>query len=261
MVCNNILEAIGHTPIIRLNKMNKPGNAEVLVKFEGLNVGGSIKTRTAFNMIRQAEKEGLINKDTIIVEPTSGNQGIGLALVGAVRGYKVVIIMPDSVSEERRKLVKNYGDLLLMWFDVPHTITKEQSLRLNKLVKEYQPDCLINSRIGNGAYDYVSLGDNEIPPSKEEWEKLSRVDTDNVNYQSIDGFKPSKYGLYESACTLNDSWGFCYRDHNWKSPEELYKNKKHLNDLGINYLINVGPDHLGRIPEPSIEILKRASEF
>ena len=117
MVCNNILEAIGHTPIIRLNKMNKPGNAEVLVKFEGLNVGGSIKTRTAFNMIRQAEKEGLINKDTIIVEPTSGNQGIGLSLVGAVKGYKTIIIMPDSVSEERRKLVRHYGAEVILVHD------------------------------------------------------------------------------------------------------------------------------------------------
>ena len=109
MIYNNVLEALGHTPMIRLNRMNKPGNAEVLVKFEGLNVGGSIKTRTAYNMIKNAEKQGLINKDTIIVEPTSGNQGIGLALVGAVRGYKTVIIMPDSVSEERRKLVEHYG--------------------------------------------------------------------------------------------------------------------------------------------------------
>ena len=109
MICNNILEAMGNTPVIRLNRMVDEDSAEVLVKFEGLNVGGSIKTRTAYNMILKAEKEGKINKDTIIVEPTSGNQGIGLALVGAVRGYKTVIIMPDSVSEERRKLVKHYG--------------------------------------------------------------------------------------------------------------------------------------------------------
>lgn len=109
MICNNVLEAIGHTPIIRLNHMNKPDSAEVLVKFEGLNVGGSIKTRTAFNMIKRAEENGIITKDTIIVEPTSGNQGIGLALVGAVKGYRTIIIMPDSVSEERRKLVKHYG--------------------------------------------------------------------------------------------------------------------------------------------------------
>ena len=115
MIYDNVLEAIGHTPMLRLNKMNKPGNAEILVKFEGLNVGGSIKTRTAYNMIRKAEKEGKINQDTIIVEPTSGNQGIGLALVGAVRGYKTIIIMPDSVSEERRKLVKHYGaDVILI---------------------------------------------------------------------------------------------------------------------------------------------------
>lgn len=109
MIYNNILEAMGHTPMIRLNKMVKKGSAEVLVKFEGLNVGGSIKTRTAYNMISHAEKEGLIGENTIIVEPTSGNQGIGLALVGAVKGYKTIIIMPDSVSEERRKLVTHYG--------------------------------------------------------------------------------------------------------------------------------------------------------
>ena len=109
MIYNTILDAMGHTPIIRLNRMNKPGNAQVLVKFEGLNVGGSIKSRTAYNMILAAEEKGLIREDTIIVEPTSGNQGIGLALVGAVRGYKTIIIMPDSVSEERRKLVRHYG--------------------------------------------------------------------------------------------------------------------------------------------------------
>ena len=109
MIYDNILAAVGHTPIIRLNKMVGPDSADVLVKFEGLNVGGSIKTRTAYNMIVDAEKKGLINKDTIIVEPTSGNQGIGLALVGAVRGYRTIIIMPDSVSEERRKIVNHYG--------------------------------------------------------------------------------------------------------------------------------------------------------
>lgn len=117
MICNNILDAMGHTPMIRLNRMNKPGNAQILVKFEGLNVGGSIKTRTAYNMIKAAEKEGRINKDTIIVEPTSGNQGIGLALVGAVRGYKTIIIMPDSVSEERRKLVNHYGAEVILIHD------------------------------------------------------------------------------------------------------------------------------------------------
>ncbi len=109
MIYDNILQAVGHTPLIRLNRMPEPGSAEILVKFEGLNVGGSIKTRTALHMIEQAEQAGLLNPDTVIVEPTSGNQGIGLALVGAVKGYRTVIIMPDSVSEERRKLIRHYG--------------------------------------------------------------------------------------------------------------------------------------------------------
>ena len=117
MICDSILDAMGNTPIIRLSRMCDDDCAEVLVKFEGLNVGGSIKTRTAYNMIVDAEKKGLINADTVIVEPTSGNQGIGLALVGAVRGYKTVIIMPDSVSEERRKLVKHYGAEVILIHD------------------------------------------------------------------------------------------------------------------------------------------------
>lgn len=115
MICNNILEALGKTPLIKLNKIADPEGADIYVKFEGLNVGGSIKTRTAYNMIKKAEEAGLLNKDSIIVEPTSGNQGIGLALVGAVKGYKTRIIMPDSVSEERRKLVRHYGaDVILV---------------------------------------------------------------------------------------------------------------------------------------------------
>ncbi len=117
MVYENILEAIGHTPLIRLHKMTAPDSAEVLVKFEGLNVGGSIKTRTAYNMILDAEKRGVINKDTVIVEPTSGNQGIGLALVGAVRGYRTLIVMPDSVSAERRKLMEHYGAEVILVHD------------------------------------------------------------------------------------------------------------------------------------------------
>ncbi len=117
MIYNNILEAIGNTPILRLSHMAGEDCAQILVKFEGLNVGGSIKTRTAYNMICEAEKQGRITKDTIIVEPTSGNQGIGLALVGAVRGYQTKIIMPDSVSEERRKLVEHYGAEVILVHD------------------------------------------------------------------------------------------------------------------------------------------------
>ncbi|MCL1813132.1 MAG: cysteine synthase A [Treponema sp.] len=117
MICSNILDSIGNTPIIRLNRMAGPGDAEVLVKFEGLNVGGSVKTRTACNMILEAEKLGLLKPDSIICEPTSGNQGIGLALVAAVRGYKAVVVMPDSVSGERRKLIEQYGAEVILRHD------------------------------------------------------------------------------------------------------------------------------------------------
>ncbi len=117
MIFDNVLAAMGQTPMIRLNKMADPNGAQILVKYEGLNVGGSVKTRTAYNMIKKAEAEGKIRPDTIIVEPTSGNQGIGLALVGAVYGYRTVIIMPDSVSEERRKLVRHYGAEVILIHD------------------------------------------------------------------------------------------------------------------------------------------------
>lgn len=109
MIYDNVLDAVGNTPLIRLNKMTGPEDAEILVKFEAVNIGGSVKTRTAKNMIEAAEEKELIHPGTIIVEPTSGNQGIGLALVGAVRGYKTIVIMPDSVSEERKKLMEHYG--------------------------------------------------------------------------------------------------------------------------------------------------------
>ena len=117
MIYNNILEAIGNTPLIKLNHIVPEGAADVFVKNEGLDVGGSIKTRTALNMIERAEKEGKLNKDSIIVEPTSGNQGIGLALIGAVKGYRTIIVMPDSVSHERSMLVKHYGAEVVLIHD------------------------------------------------------------------------------------------------------------------------------------------------
>jgi len=117
MIYSNILDAMGHTPMVQLNHMVPAGAARVLVKYEGLNVGGSVKTRVAYNMIKDAEKRGVLNKDSIIVEPTSGNQGIGLALVGAVLGYKVRIIMPDSVSIERKKIMQHYGAEVVLIHD------------------------------------------------------------------------------------------------------------------------------------------------
>ena len=156
MISNNILEVIGHTPLIRLNRMVDEDSAEILVKFEGLNVGGSIKTRTAYNMIITAEREGLINKDTIIVEPTSGNQGIGLALVGAVRGYKTVIIMPDSVSCERRMLVQHYGaEVKLVHDDGNIGECIEECLRTAQRMKEENPNVYIPQQFENKANPLV----------------------------------------------------------------------------------------------------------
>ena len=152
MICNNILEAMGNTPVIRLNRMVEEGSAEVLVKFEGLNVGGSIKTRTAYNMILKAEEDGLINKDTIIVEPTSGNQGIGLALVGAVKGYKTKIIMPDSVSEERRKLVRHYGAEVILIHDAGNIgACIEECLQTALNMKKENPNVFVPQQFENPA--------------------------------------------------------------------------------------------------------------
>ncbi len=152
MICNTILDAMGNTPIIRLQHMTGAEDAEILVKFEGLNVGGSIKTRTAFNMIKDAESKGLLHENTIIVEPTSGNQGIGLALVGAVRGYKVKIIMPDSVSEERRKLVQQYGaQVILVHDDGNIGLCIEECLELALKMKAEDPNVFVPQQFENPA--------------------------------------------------------------------------------------------------------------
>ncbi len=152
MICNTILDAMGDTPVIRLNHFTGPDDAQILVKFEGLNVGGSIKTRTAYNMIKDAEKRGLLSSDSIIVEPTSGNQGIGLALVGAVLGYNVKIIMPDSVSEERKKLVEHYGAEVILIHDegnIGHCI--EQCLELALKMKAEDSNVFVPQQFENPA--------------------------------------------------------------------------------------------------------------
>lgn len=157
------------------------------------------------------------------------------------------ICFEEKIKPQVQEILTGYGDLCLIWFDVPHTISKAQSLELNALVKRYQPDCLINSRIGNGAYDYVSLGDNEYPTE-------FRPD-ENLDPNSLHGFKVSPYGLYETAGTLNSSWGFKYYDQNWITSAEISQRRERLNSLGVNYLLNVGPDALGRIPSFSAEAL------
>ena len=140
----------------------------------------------------------------------------------------------DKIVPQVRELLTNYGELALIWFDTPQTISPEQSRELYDMVRRYQPQCLVNSRIGNGLGDYRSLGDNEIPD------------------------KRMGEGLFESACTLNDTWGYKSFDDNWKSPDTIRRNREHLDSLGINYLLNVGPDALGRIPAPARDILLQA---
>ena len=152
MICATILEALGNTPIIKLNRITDSESADILVKFEGLNVGGSIKTRTAYNMILDAEKRGILQQDSIIVEPTSGNQGIGLALVGAVKGYAVKIIMPDSVSEERRKLVEHYGAEVILVHDAGNIgDCIDECIRLALKMKAENPKVFVPQQFENPA--------------------------------------------------------------------------------------------------------------
>ena len=164
------------------------------------------------------------------------------------------ICFQKKILPQVEEILTGYGELCLVWFDVPMTLAEHQSRAIFDAVKKYQPNCLINSRLGNGAYDYVSLGDNEIPK-----EIPKNVDA-NADMNYINGFKPSPYGLYETAATLNDSWGFSIHDNNWKSAEVIRKNREHLNALGINYLLNVGPDALGRIPVTAQKILLDAAK-
>lgn len=155
------------------------------------------------------------------------------------------ICFENKIKPQIEELLRNYGEISLVWFDVPMTLEERHSQIIYDLVKKYQPDCLINSRLGNGVYDYVSLGDNQIP--------------DDI--ENVQAGKKSPYGLYETPATLNDTWGFSCHDQNWKRPEQVAAYRKHLNDLGINYLINVGPDGLGRIPAISMDILRGAYEL
>lgn len=153
----------------------------------------------------------------------------------------------SKVLFQIKELCQNYGKIDLFWFDTPKSISPQQSQQLYDLVKSFHPDCLINSRLGNGCYDYVTLGDNEIP--------------DNLTYKTskdfndLNGIKYSKDSLYESACSLNNTWGYSKFDTNYKSLREIKKVKDKLNKLGINYTINISPDSTGKIPQQSLDIL------
>ena len=114
MIYNGAIELIGNTPILKVKSMVDENCADVYVKLEKFNPGGSVKDRAALGMIEKAEKEGLLKEGSVIVEPTSGNTGIGLAMIGRLKGYKVVIVMPETMSKERRDLIKAYGAELVL---------------------------------------------------------------------------------------------------------------------------------------------------
>ena len=197
MVFSNILEAMGNTPLIELTKMCEKDSARVIVKFEGLNVGGSIKTRTAYNMILDAEKKGIINKDTVIVEPTSGNQGIGLALVGAVRGYKTIIIMPDSVSEERTKLVRHYGAEVITIHDAGNIgDCIEECVKTALAMKEKNPNVFVPQQFENPA-------NPEIQRSSTAMEIINQVDGEIHGFCSGIGTGGTITGIGETLKKYN----------------------------------------------------------
>lgn len=179
-------------------------------------------------------------------EPDGGGDALGKTWVGNSAYWTNNWDFPDAASKnyarcyERKirpqveELLTQYGDLCLIWFDIGMTIPKQYSQDLYELVRSRQPGCLINSRLGNGACDYTSAEDNEIP-------------------------QDDKTGmLFESPATMNDTWGYKAHDQNWKSAERIREIREHLRSIGANYLLNVGPDHLGRIPVPSVDILKAA---
>jgi cysteine synthase A len=112
-IVNSILDLVGKTPVVKLGKANNTG-AEIYVKVESFNPGGSVKDRISKNMILDAEEKGIINKDTVLIEPTSGNTGVGLAMVAAAKGYRLILVMPDTMSIERRALVQAYGAELVL---------------------------------------------------------------------------------------------------------------------------------------------------
>ncbi len=147
------------------------------------------------------------------------------------------ICFEEKIKPQMQEILTNYGDLSVLWCDTPISISPEQSRDLYALIKRYQPNCLVNSRIGNGVGDFESSGDNEMI------------------------LKTSAEKLYDMPGTINDTWGYKSFDDNWKSPQEIYKIKQDLNRIGSNYLLNVGPDYLGRIPAPSVEILEAVGKM
>lgn len=152
-----------------------------------------------------------------------------------------------KIKTQFKEILTKYGDLAVIWCDTPNTINREQSTELYEMIRKYQPNCLVNSRIGNGMGDYCSCEDNGIGFNKQ---------TDKSYHAEVG----RRGGLFECPATLNDTWGYKYYDDNWKSPERVREIRDRLNSQGINYLLNIGPDHLGRFPAPAMDVLRALSE-
>lgn len=149
MISNNILETIGKTPLVRINNLSPNPNVNIFAKLEGFNPTGSIKDRIAVQMVEQAEKEGKLTKGKIIIEPTSGNTGIGLAIAGIVKGYEVVIVMSEAVSVERRKIIQSYGGTVIL---TPANEGTDGAIRLaHKMVNENPDKYFMPDQFSNAA--------------------------------------------------------------------------------------------------------------
>lgn len=146
-VYNNITDLIGRTPLVRLHKLNTSG-AEVLAKLELFNPGGSVKDRISISMVEAAEREGMITPDTVIIEPTSGNTGIGLALVSAAKGYRLILAMPETMSIERRNLLKAYGAELVL---TPGAEGMKGAIRMALELAEQYPNSYVPQQFENEA--------------------------------------------------------------------------------------------------------------
>lgn len=161
-IANNVTELIGGTPLLRLNRLTDGLKAKVIVKLESFNPGGSVKDRIGLNMITEAEKLGVINQDTIIIEPTSGNTGIGLALVSAARGYRLILTMPDTMSLERRNLLKAYGAELVL---TPGAEGMKGAIRKAQALAEEYGNAFIPQQFENSANPEI----HKVTTAEEIW--------------------------------------------------------------------------------------------